>query len=70
MTSAIVPFSFPCGLVAISSIVPALFVPHAKAAERFFEFFTVNIRNKNTQRPTTKLCAVSPNGARVGDFPT
>jgi hypothetical protein len=30
--------------------VPALFVPHAKAAERFFEFFTVNIRNRNTRR--------------------
>jgi integrase/recombinase XerD len=29
---------------------PALFLPHAKAAERFFDFFTANIRNKNTRR--------------------
>ena len=28
----------------------ALFLPHAKAAERFFDFFTSNIRNKNTRR--------------------
>jgi integrase/recombinase XerD len=50
MSTAIVPFSLPRSLAAISSTVPALFVPHAKAAERFFEFFTVNIRNKNTRR--------------------
>ena len=50
MSTAIVPFSLPRGLAAISSAVPALFVPHAKAAERFFEFFTVNIRNRNTRR--------------------
>ena len=30
--------------------MPVLFVPHAKAAERFFEFFTANIRNMNTRR--------------------
>ncbi len=30
--------------------VPALFVPNAKTAERFFAFFTANISNKNTRR--------------------
>jgi site-specific recombinase XerD len=30
--------------------MPALFLPDAKRAERFFEFFTANIRNKNTRR--------------------
>ena len=35
---------------AIPAAVPALFVPNAKAADRFFDFFTSNIRNKNTRR--------------------
>jgi hypothetical protein len=50
MSSAIVPFNVPRGLAAITDSVPALFVPNAKAAERFFEFFTANIRNINTRR--------------------
>jgi site-specific recombinase XerD len=29
---------------------PALFLPHAKASERFYSFFTANIRNPNTRR--------------------
>jgi site-specific recombinase XerD len=29
---------------------PALFLPEEKSAERFFGFFTANIRNKNTRR--------------------
>jgi integrase/recombinase XerD len=29
---------------------PALFLPHAKTAERFFEFFTANINNDHTRR--------------------
>ena len=42
--------TIPRGLAAIAARPPALFLPHAKAAERFFEFFTANIRNKNTRR--------------------
>jgi site-specific recombinase XerD len=34
----------------ISAKAPTLFLPHVKAAERFFDFFTSNIRNKNTRR--------------------
>ena len=45
MTQAIVPYAIPRGLAAISAAAPALFIPNAKTAERFFEFFTANIRN-------------------------
>jgi site-specific recombinase XerD len=48
--SAAIVLHIPRGLAALSTAVPALFVPNAAAAERFFEFFTVNIRNKNTRR--------------------
>jgi hypothetical protein len=27
-----------------------VFLPNPKAAERFFDFFTANIRNRNTRR--------------------
>ena len=40
----------PRGLAALSEKAPALFLPNVKAAERFFDFFTSNIRNKNTRR--------------------
>ena len=50
MGTQIVPLSVPRGLAAIAAAAPALFVPTAKAAEGFFEFFTANIRNKNTRR--------------------
>lgn len=46
----IVPYNVPRGLATYSARPPALFLPHAKAAERFFDFFTANIRNKNTRR--------------------
>jgi hypothetical protein len=39
MTPALIPVNTPRGLAAINSRVPALFLPHAKAAERFWEFF-------------------------------
>jgi len=38
------------GLAAIAANAPAVFLPNAKAAERFFDFFTANIRNRNTRR--------------------
>ncbi len=40
----------PRRLATLSNKSPALFLPDAKAAERFFEFFPANIRNKNTRR--------------------
>ncbi|MGH9350637.1 MAG: tyrosine-type recombinase/integrase [Terriglobia bacterium] len=50
MSTELVPYNFPRGLATFSARPPALFLPHAKAAERFFDFFTANIRNKNTRR--------------------
>jgi site-specific recombinase XerD len=37
-------------LVEAAGSPPALFLPTPRAAECFFEFFTANIRNKNTRR--------------------
>ena len=41
------------GLAAIAVRPPSLFLPHEKAAARFFGFFTVNIRDRNTRRGLT-----------------
>lgn len=40
----------PRALAALASQPPALFLPDPRTAERFFDFFTSNIRNKNTRR--------------------
>ena len=40
----------PHGLASLIDKAPVLFLPNEKAAERFFDFFTSNIRNKNTRR--------------------
>src|SRR5579871_4138799 len=48
--SEIIPYNIPRGLATIAGRPPALFLPNEKAAERFFDFFTANIRNKNTRR--------------------
>ncbi len=50
MSNDLTTVNIPRGLVAIAVKPPALFLPHEKAAERFFGFFTANIRNKNTRR--------------------
>lgn len=50
MNANIVVFKEPRALAGLAATPPALFLPDAKAAERFFNFFTVNIRNKNTRR--------------------
>ena len=42
--------SIPRGLAAIAANAPALLLPNAKSAKRFFDFFTANIRNRNTRR--------------------
>jgi hypothetical protein len=38
------------GLADISAKAPALFLRQPRATERFFDFFTSNIRNKHTRR--------------------
>jgi hypothetical protein len=69
MTSpTLIPFTGPVELVTLSTKLPALFLPDAKASERFWEFFAANIRNKNTRGgPTTRQRAGFPTGARVAD---
>ena len=50
MRTEIIPYMEPRALAGLSVKPPALFLPDEKAAERFFGFFTANIRNKNTRR--------------------
>jgi site-specific recombinase XerD len=51
MTSTqIISFKEPRTLAGLAARPPAVFLPDEKAAERFFGFFTANIRNKNTRR--------------------
>jgi hypothetical protein len=48
-TAGIIPFEGPRDLAAITARPPLLFLPEPKASERFWEFFTANIRNRNTR---------------------
>ena len=50
MEAKIIPYKEPRSLAGLAAKLPALFVPEEKTAERFFGFFTANIRNKNTRR--------------------
>jgi site-specific recombinase XerD len=60
MTTELVPLNIPRGLAAITANAPSVFLPNAKAAERFFEFFTAHIRNRNTRRAYYKaVCRFS-----------
>ena len=51
MTGEIVLFSQQRPPAGLGTKWPTVFLPNEKAAERFFGFFTANIRNKNTRRP-------------------
>lgn len=60
MTNQVVPFRVPQSLSILAANAPALFLPNPKASERFFEFFTATIRNKNTRRAYYKaVCRFS-----------
>ncbi len=50
MSPALIPVNPPPVLSGVDAKPPAVFLPHERAAERFFGFFTANIRNKNTRR--------------------
>src|SRR5208337_2399577 len=50
MSAEIIAFKEPRSLAGLAAKPPALFLPDEKAAERFYGFFTANIRNKNTRR--------------------
>ena len=49
MNATALTINAPHGLTTIAAKPPAVFLPGAKAAERFFGYFTANIRNKNTR---------------------
>ena len=46
----IIPFEGPRDLGTITVRPPAWFLAEPKAWERFWEFFTANIRNRTTRR--------------------
>ena len=48
--TALIEISASADLAAGDSSPPALFLKEARAAERFFDFFTANIQNKHTRR--------------------
>jgi site-specific recombinase XerD len=50
MSSELVALEAPSELLGIDTRPPALFLPDEKASGRFWEFFAVNIRNRNTRR--------------------
>lgn len=48
--TVIIPLQESKALVGSITKPPALFLPHPKISERFYSFFTANIRNPNTRR--------------------
>jgi len=53
--TALIPFAGPVELVSLADKLPALFLTDPKAAERFWEFFEANMRNRNTRRAYYKV---------------
>jgi integrase/recombinase XerD len=71
MRGELTTVNIPWRIKALSAKAPELFLTDAKAAGRFFDFFTVNIRNKNTRRAYYKaVCRFAEwcKGRRVGDL--
>lgn len=59
-STALVEISIPQDLAVGDSSPPTLFIKEARAAERFWDFFTANIRNKHTRRAYyNAVCKVS-----------
>jgi site-specific recombinase XerD len=50
MSFGIVSLNEPRALAGLSATLPTMFLQNEKASDRFFGFFTANIRNKNTRR--------------------
>jgi hypothetical protein len=44
----LVVFKGTADLAMLTARLPVIFLPDAKASERFWEFFGANIQNKNT----------------------
>ncbi len=49
-STALIEIGIPHDLAAGDGLPPALFLKEARAAERFLDFFTANIRNRHTRR--------------------
>lgn len=49
-STALVEINIPHDLAAGDTGPPTLFIKEERAAERFWNFFTANIRNKHTRR--------------------
>ena len=62
----LIPVNMTRGLAVIAAASPVLFLPYVKAAERFFDLFTSNIRNKIRGLAYYKLPADSRTGVRTG----
>ena len=50
MRSELIPFEGPRDLASVAAKPPAVFLADPEASKRFWEFFTANIRNRNTRR--------------------
>jgi site-specific recombinase XerD len=60
MTADIILYEGPRDLEDVTARRPVLFLAEPKAAERFWEFFTANIRNRHTRRAYyTAVCRFS-----------
>src|SRR5882724_1465306 len=60
MTADIILYEGPRDLANVTARRPVLFLAEPKASERFWEFFTANIRNRNTRRAYYKaVCRFS-----------
>src|SRR5256885_5321162 len=60
MSSELVCLTAPRDLVGIVARLSAVFLVEPKASERFWEFFTANIRNRHTRRAYyTAVCRFS-----------
>lgn len=49
-STVLIEIGIPQDLTTMASKPPALFLKEARAADRFLDFFTANIRNKHTRR--------------------
>jgi hypothetical protein len=70
MTAEIIQLKEPRALAGLAAKPPAVFLPNEEAQDRFFGFFTANIRNKNTRRAYYKAACRFQHGARAGKYAT
>jgi site-specific recombinase XerD len=69
MTAEIIPAKEPHALAGLAATLPALFVPDDKTAERFFGFFTAEIRNPYTRRAYYKAACRFNDWCEGGGLP-